>query len=614
MLPYQEQYIRNVVEIASIWQFAASRSDRFREWYAERLRSGGRMRALAEENAVLLSEHLYPTLDTLHEAEPEVIRDLEEFAEKLMDWRTNLDCGVYVTIHDALLSLCRVRKDRDGVIRELYKLGMGLYYLNRTVTGVECAQTDGFRFYNEMVFTEAASYLRYFGELGDEAARGYVIRCLANITLCTQNRKKRVDISMRTLEILRDEEYRRNAPGLPWDLFIRKTHQQMSTNRSALKTVSLTKEEIAAVLDSCYEVFRAEEAAENPSVRWLWPYYDMEYSCGYVTLEETVDRLQRLISSTPADQYDMAGLYGNVELAVEYGNILEKNPSLAGDDSRIRFLDKAYRKMMETLRSFPPERFDDSFVYTLIKVCSDFYEAEGLITYREVTELLMARYAGDLYVHSRTVGDLIAALCLAILRQDPAFFDDIPVLSALDDPADKEKELVKLARDCGLYHDFGLFKMNVERLKHTRPLLEEEARRIRLHTVSGGDDLARRRSTAIYADIARGHHSSYAESEEDPSGYERLRSPFRKLTDAAAVAEWLTERTATGPTESPGSEALCMSVEERLQRMTGKERARFSPPVLSYLEDGELRAELNRILMGDGRAYYEEIFARLTEA
>ena len=222
----------------------------------------------------------------------------------------------------------------------------------------------------------------------------------------------------------------------------------------------------------------------------------------------------------------------------------------------------------------------------------------------------MARYAGDLYVHSRTVGDLIAALCLAILRQDPAFFDDIPVLSALDDPADKEKELVKLARDCGLYHDFGLFKMNVERLKHTRPLLEEEARRIRLHTVSGGDDLARRRSTAIYADIARGHHSSYAESEEDPSGYERLRSPFRKLTDAAAVAEWLTERTATGP----DGESLCMSVEERLQRMTGKERARFSPPVLSYLEDGELRAELNRILMGDGRAYYEEIFARLTEA
>ena len=113
MLPYQEQYIRNVVEIASIWQFAASRSDGFREWYAERLRSGGRM--------------LYPTLDTLHEAGPEVIRDLEEFAEKLMDWRTNLDCGVYVTIHDALLSLCRVRKDRDGVIRELYKLGMGLY-------------------------------------------------------------------------------------------------------------------------------------------------------------------------------------------------------------------------------------------------------------------------------------------------------------------------------------------------------------------------------------------------------------------------------------------------------------------------------------------------------
>ena len=95
----------------------------------------------------------------------------------------------------------------------------------------------------------------------------------------------------------------------------------------------------------------------------------------------------------------------------------------------------------------------------------DFYEADGLITYREVTKLLMARFAGGLYVHARIMGDLMAAFCRSIFRQDPVFFDDIPLFAGISDPHEKEEELVKFAQDCGLYHDFGLFQMNVERLK-----------------------------------------------------------------------------------------------------------------------------------------------------
>ena len=602
MQPYQEQYIQNVKEIADIWQFTvpASVSAGFESWYDGRIRIRDRMKALAAENGALLVDYLYPTLDSLYEADAGVLRDLEAFADFLMDWRTNLDCGVYVTIHDALLRLYRTRKDRDGMIRELYKLGMGYYYLNRIVTGVDCRETDAFHLFNEMLFTEASAYLRYFDTLGDETTRGYVIRSLANITLCTQDRKKRIDISMRTLEILRNEKFRQDAPGLPWDAFIRKTHQQMSTNRSALRTTDLTKEEIAAVLDSCYEVFRQEDGAADPSVRWLWPYYDMEYNCGYVTLNETLDRLERLILSTPADRYDMAGLYGNVELAVEYGMILERNPDLREDAHRVAFLEKAYLKMVDTLKSFPPERFDDLLVHSLVKVCSDFYEADGLITYREVTKLLMARYAGELYVHARIMGNLMAAFCRSILRQDPGFFDDIPLFAELSDPQKKEEKLVEFAQDCGLYHDFGLFQMNVERLKQTRPLFEGEDRRIRLHTVSGYDDLRRRKSTELFADIARGHHSSYAESEEDPSGYVRIRSQYRKITDVAVLSEWLAEHL-----EGP------VSVEKSLLALSKMERNRFSPPVLSYLEDADLRREINGILCGDGKEYYSEIFLQL---
>ncbi len=599
MLPYQEQYVHNAEEISGIWQFTASPGTSFSDWYAERLRIQERLAALREENTALLNEYFYPALDALFEADAETLRSLEEFGDRLMDWKTNMDCGVYVTIHDALLAMMRVRRDRDGVIRELYKLGMGLYYLNRIIAGVEGRETDALLFYNEMVFTEASSYLRYFEELGDDVTRGYVIRCLANISLCSRKRKKRIDIGMRVLEILRDENYRRTAPGLPWDVFMRRTHQQMSTNRSALNRSGLTKEEIAAVLDSCYEVFKQEEGTSNPSVRWLWPYYDMEFSCGYVGLEETVDRLERLIAGTPWNQYDMPGFFGNVELAVEYGKFLKHYPALAEDPKRIRFLDGAYHKMMRTLMTNPASTFDDYLIYTLGKVYSDFYEVEGLISYREVTEKLMVRYSGERYIRSRMAGDMMKVFCRSILAKDPAFFDDIPFAAEETDPAEKEEKLLRFAGDCGFYHNFGMFKMNVERLEFTRPVIEAEARRIRLHTVSGYDDLRARKSTAIFADTARGHHSSYTGDEEDPSGYVRMDSPFRQMTDVAALVSWLMEGEG--------------GVRERVLSMTPRERNRFSPPALSYLSDPALCRGLEDILTGDGEAYYREIWRTLTE-
>lgn len=601
MRPYQEQYVKNAEEIGGLWQFTASPGESFEDWYALRLRNRSRLAELKQENAALLSDCLYPALDALYEADEETLRDLETFADRLMDWKSNMDCGVYVVIHDALLAMERVRKNRDGVIRELYKLGMGLYYLNRILTGIEGREVDVFRFYNEMVFTEASSYLRYFSDLGDDTTRGYVIRCLANITLCTKERQKRIGISMRTLKILRDERYRSAAPALPWDVFIRRTHQQMSTNRTALSKSSLTKEEIAAVLDSCYEVFREEEGAANPSVRWLWPYYDMEYSCGYVSLEETVDRLEGLIAGTPFDQYDMPGFYGNVELAIEYGSFLRRYPALAEDPRRIQFLGEAYRKMMRTLMTNPPDQYDDYFIYALAKVYTDFYEADGLITYREVIEKLMPRYSGECYVRCRTAGDMMKVLARALLASDPAFFDDIPAIAEIADPVRKKEETLRFAGDCGLYHNFGLCKMGVERLENTRPVFESENLRIRLHTLSGYDDLRARPSTAMFADTARGHHSSYSGGEEDPSGYVRMESPYRKMTDVCAIVSRLME----GDNRD--------GVREQVRAMTPKEKSRFSPPVLACLSDPALCRDLDELLNGDGEEYYREIYRTLTE-
>ena len=527
---------------------------------------------LREENIDLLNRYLFPALDELHSADSDAIAQLAAFADELMDWQTNLDCGIYVVIHDALLSVYRLRKDRNAVIAELYKLGMGQYYLRRFLTDVNDPEADGCAFQNEMLFTEAGSYIRFYDEIDDETTRGYIIRSMANIAICAGDRSRRIAASARTLRVVQDEHYRALAPGLPWDVFVRRTHQQMSSNRSELTDGNLTREELASILDSCYEVFRPEEQAENPSVRWLWPYYEMEFSCGYVNLDTTIRRLERLISDTPDDRYDVSGIYGNAQLPVYYGRLLRDYPALRADPDRVRFLDFAYRKMMRALTGCPPEARDDHFRYTLCAVITDYYEMNGVPTYREITEQILKHFGGELYLRSLRMGKFLRFLADELWMRDSGFFDDIPFLADTEDLTRKKEMLLNYAQDCGLYLDFGLVKMNIGMTMKTRDLFENEFQMYRLHTVSGHDDLAAHPSTECFADVALGHHRWYDGSDGYPERYERLQSAFRQMTDLAAVGAVLVS----------GSEE---SIEEKKERIIKGEGTRFSPMITDALYD-----------------------------
>ncbi len=258
LLPYQDEYVRNTKEILGLGKSGPAPSGDFESWFSAIRKESARCQCLKRRNMEILNSELFPLLDNLHAATEEQIKSLEEFADVILDWKNNLDRGICVTIHDALLSLCRIRKDRNGTIKELYKLGMGLFYLNRMVMGIDSAATTSFFFENEMVFTEASSYLRFFDAIDDDTTRGYILRSLHNIAICVQGSKRKIAASARMLNVINDEHYRAVAPSLPWDRFLRGVHQQMSSNRAALASKDLSSGELALVLDSCYEIFKPE--------------------------------------------------------------------------------------------------------------------------------------------------------------------------------------------------------------------------------------------------------------------------------------------------------------------------------------------------------------------
>ena len=251
MTGWQEAYLRNVREVDQLRAlFSAERED-FDTWYQRHLEHEARLRTLKNENTALLSGELFPLLDRLHEASPEEIAQLTDFSGQLVDWKTNLDCGVFIAVHEALLKLYRHRRDRSGVIRELYQVGMGLFYLQRSLVSVDCKAAASLRFRNEMVFTEAASFFRYFETLDSDETRGYVIRSMANISISAVNYKRRIEASMRTIRTARDPAYRALAPDLPWDTYLRRGYQQLSTLRTQLSDPAITRTEVAAVMDAC---------------------------------------------------------------------------------------------------------------------------------------------------------------------------------------------------------------------------------------------------------------------------------------------------------------------------------------------------------------------------
>jgi hypothetical protein len=596
--PYQQQYIENVQEIMRLGDFYRVPRTDFSTWFAIEKSNRQRMLRLKRENIELLNRNLFPTLDELHEANQECIDELIAFADALLDWKTNLDCGVYVSIHEALLSLYRVRRDRNRIISELYKLGMGLYYMDRAVDGVGKEHASPFRFRNEMVFTEAGSYMKFFEEIPDAETRGYIIRALANIAICSDDRKRRVAITARVLQILKDEHYRALEPSLPWDVFLRRSNQQMSANRSTLSKGDLSKQELELILESCYEVFKPEADAQNPDIRWLWPYYEMEYSCGFVDLETTLGRMEHLIEQTPYNDYSISGIYANVQLAIYYGRLLRDNPSAQAAAHPREVLKKAYVKMMKTLMTCPIGDTADYLAYIVRLVMTSYHEIPEVLPFREVLQDMMQRFAGAQAIRAEQAAAITRLFVETILAAEPLFFNDIPLFEGYTDERERRKAILAYAEDCGRYHDLGLIQLNMARMLETRNLFETEDRIFQLHTVAGHDDLARCESTHRFADVALGHHRWYNGAGGYPEAYIRSDSPYRQMTDVVAVVAYIMDQEDR-------------SVDATVGEVIAQARKRFSPLVTAYLDDQQLIAGIKAILCEE-EPYYRVFYERLT--
>lgn len=613
MQPYQTEYIDNLRAIAALSVWQPEQGQTLESFTAQVQRKDSELQRLEKRNIELLRTGFFPALDDLFSAPDALLTSLEEFAAQLLNSREELDDGLFCRIHQALLSLARQKKDRAGIIRELYWLGIGSNSRSHKLIGLTYDDVEPYLTRMRLCFTEAAAYLKYFDDLEDES-RDYVLRSHANRAL-GQFRfpPEKIRQLKSTLQIMKDPDYQQKAPALPWARYIQMIHQQIAASIPYGRENILSPDDTATIMESAYIVYqrRIQETAEHQELmpsRWAFPYYAIEFYCGFHSLDYLLTNVEQLMDGADPDDFSLNGMYAMVSLPAFYCQFLTQHADrLPG---RTAYLEALYRRTVDYVNRFSNPSGEFNLFQYLRQLAHTYVETENSIPYGEFLQQILVRFAPTVYIHSQMVDFAAQAFCESILADEPSFFDDIPFICGIDSPERKRQAVLAYAMDCGAFHDVG--KINFLELysRIARQWFEEEYEAARLHTIAGEAMLSARASTQRFAAAALGHHAWYDGSRGYPESYRRLSCPERQMVDVISLVDWLENvthatRIHTGVEKTFG-EAICDALE-----LEGK---RFSPLLTSRLREPDTVERIEQAFSLGRLSAIRHIYAALSSA
>lgn len=606
MQAYQEEYIANVKDIATLTTGRKAKGYSFEEYCAVLNRDREHLGQKVKRNMLLLRENLFPVLDLMFKASQEEKRELEEFAGKLLSGGEELDLGLFCQIHKALLGFARQRKNREDMIKELYWLGIGFNNLSAKTVGLDDRYAEKYYTQMRLCFTEAAAYIKYYDEIEDSETRGYILRSRANMSLGKfKSPSEKIRMVKRGLMVLRDEEYQKKNPELPWDKFIYLAHRQMASSLSHKREKDMTAQDVADIMESVYIVYHkqqqeAKEKNEKQPARSQFSCYAVEYYCGLHTLDELLTKMEELMDDTEPSDFSANGMYSIISLPAFYCQYLQESPELI--PQRKEYIESLYQRILQYVDAFPEETLSESLFFYLRQLSYTFVETEKSISYKEFLQNLQINFAPRIYVHSWLVGRAAAVLCEIITEEEPDFFDDIGFIKEITDAEEKKEAVKRYAMECGIFHDIG--KMNFMNLysNTARQWFEDEYEMAHLHTLIGMACLAKRTSTLPFVAAAHGHHSWYDGSGGYPDSYKRLECEYRQMVDVIGLVDWLVNVTDTAQLYTGQEKTFEQAVEEAIA-MEGR---RFSPLLTTRLREKEVCGKIkNAISEGRREVYYK---------
>lgn len=371
----------------------------------------------------------------------------------------------------------------------------------------------------------------------------------------------------------------------------------------------MTAQDITDIMESCYIVYQkqiqeAAEKDERPPIRSAFSYHAIEYYCGLNSLDVLLTKMEQLMDAANPASFSAESMYGLISLPAFYCQYMQQYPDCI--PKRKEYIESLYQKILDYVEIFPDASGNETLFHYLRQLSHTFVETKDSIPYGEFLKKLLIRFAPDTFVHSYIVGKTAAVLCEIIIAEEPAFFDDIEHICAIEDPEAKRQEILDYATKCGFFHDMG--KINFIELYSltARQWFEEEYEMARLHTIVGWTCLSTRPSTRRYADVALGHHSWYDGSHGYPESYKRLECSCRQMVDVIGLVDWLDNVTETTRLYSGEGKTY----EEAIDAAISLEGRRFSPLLTARLQDKKVVEILGTSLREERQKAYFKLYTQ----
>ena len=605
MRQYLERYIDNTRKMNKLLDNHVAEDVRQEDIYRHKQEDHMEVVRLRGENMGILREKLIPLLDDILNASLADIKSLEEFADLLM--KSQLDNGLQYQVCNALVIYARMKADRDLLIKELYLTAMAAYNFQRMEGR---ATADKFRWKMHMLFGEAAGYIRYYDEIENVETRGYIHRAMGNLALgyagnAPETVAKKMNVLRRSLQVLNDPAYHEKTPGLPWDLFIYKSHQERTTLFGFLRSGEATLQDIREVMESAQFVYdrqvkNAREKGIPLQPQWEYAYYAASYHGGIHTLEESLQNIEKVYTSVSMTDYSQQGMYANVYIPAVYAVYMNTDERLSGKKKPVLLM--MYRRLVQYVKHVPSSMFNDALFFYIRSSLDTYVEYPGEYSFREFIEEMVACRQPETYVHSLMVARIAQAILHRVLEHSPGLLLGVRGMDSEEALLGGREDLDSFLYECGILHDIGKMKLlNLYGIQNRSWIAEEEEMHC-LHTVLGCEILQRWPSTRDYAVAALGHHCGYDGKSGYPEEYRREETADAALIDILGVADYIDRNNDV----IGNYQGRVFSLEEVFENLKKESGTLLAP---CFVEAAlEIRQEIQGILEGGREEAYRKAY------
>ena len=571
------------------------------------------MYRLRLENDAILNQVLFSKkAETLT---PEEVQDLQAFAADLLAYVHQYDAGIAYKIHCLLFEYAKLHDDLDLYIRELYYMGISLFYLSPSASefGINLNGTTATGY-----LREAVSFLPKLEEIESNETRTYVIRCLANLFLTdetingphhpgkTYDRSKGYlhfrKLFSEIMGVLTSPYYHELLPDFDWDTTIHNIHfnrcfYYLQFHRNDLPNMA---EELMESAEYIYKYKQQNQPNNTKNARIDYLYTAARHLAGQAEATDIVDVLLDAVEGADKEDYSLNGVMLNLQLPLylEYTNKLLTEEQRNSYGERIQ---NVLDGILLYLKNAPSNAYNNVVNEIVSETIRHYVQNNEPVSKRLFDYLLCCHT--PTYIHVQLVAALSRTLFLRMVDTAP---QKVVGLLGITDPNEiiaRKDILADRVYDCALYHDVGkIMLLNYIEI-YNRSLLQEEYTAICLHPQIGAQILNTLDPEEI-AFPALYHHSFHDHSNGYPKQLPPCPSEYKLLSDIVSVCDSLEAAT-----DNVGRcYAAPKTFDDIIEELRKGCPSRYSSDVVALFDDKDFFEQVKADLQASRRKTYIELY------